>query len=121
MNIEERKSISIEFRRYLWSSILIALSGCLGSVIDGVIVGNLIGEDGVSAINLSKPMSQLMFTFSMLLSTGAGILVGYALGKKQKLHAKFIFTQSMLGSLIVGFSFMLICGLIFPTQTARLL
>ena len=121
MNIEERKKLSVEFRRYLWSSILIALSGCLGSVVDGIIVGNLIGEDGVSAINLSKPMSQLMFTFSMLLSTGAGILVGYALGKKQNHHAKFIFSQSMLGSMIVGFSFMLICGLIFPTQTARLL
>ena len=121
MNIEEQKSLSIEFRRYLWSAILIALSACLGNVVDGIIVGNLIGEDGVSAINLSKPIVQLMFTISMLLSTGAGMLVGYALGNKEIRHAKFIYTQSMLGSLIAGVLFTVFAGLMFPEQTARLL
>ena len=121
MNIEERKSLSVEFRRYLWSAILIALSGCLGNVVDGIIVGNLIGEDGVSAINLSKPVVQLMYTISMLLSTGAGMLVGYALGKKEKVHAKYIYTQSMLGSLVAGVLFTLFAGILFPNQTTRLL
>ena len=121
MDIEEKKSLAVEFRRYLWSAILIALSACLGNVVDGIIVGNLIGEDGVSAINLSKPVVQLMFTISMLLSTGAGMLVGYALGKKQKHHAKFIYTQSMLGSLVAGVLFTIVAGLLFPTQAARLL
>lgn len=121
MNTEEKKSLAIEFRRYLWSAILIALSGCLGNIVDGIIVGNLIGEDGVSAINLSKPVVQLMFTISMLLSTGAGMLVGYALGKKEKLHAKFIYTQSMIGSAIAGVLFTLFAGILFPEQAARLL
>ena len=121
MTIEERKSLSVEFRRYLWAAILIALSGCLGNIVDSIIVGNLIGEDGVSAINLSKPVVQLMFTISMLLSTGAGMLVGYALGNKEIRHAKFIYTQSMLGSLIAGVLFTVFAGLMFPEQTARLL
>ena len=121
MTTEERKSISVEFRRYLWAAILIALSGCLGNIVDSIIVGNLIGEDGVSAINLSKPGVQLMFTISMLLSTGAGMLVGYALGNKEIRHAKFIYTQSMLGSLIAGVLFTVFAGLMFPEQTARLL
>ena len=72
-------SFNTEFNRFLWSSILIALSACLGNVVDSIIVGNLIGEDGVSAINLSKPITQFMFTISMLLSTGAGMLVGMEL------------------------------------------
>ena len=121
MTIEERKSLSVEFRRYLWAAILIALSGCLGNIVDAIIVGNLIGEDGVSAINLSKPMVQLMFTLSMLLSTGAGMLVGYALGKKEKRHAKYIYTQSMLGSLIAGILFTIFAGILFPEQVTRLL
>ena len=75
--ITNQKSFNVEFRRFLWSSILIALSACLGNVVDAIIVGNLIGEDGVSAINLSKPITQFMFTVSMLLSTGAGMLVGW--------------------------------------------
>ena len=79
MNIEEKKAFNTEFQRFLWSSILIALSACLGNVVDSIIVGNLIGEDGVSAINLSKPVIQFMFTISMLLSTGGLRLVGNTL------------------------------------------
>ena len=37
------------FYRYLWAYILVALSGCLGNVVDGIIVGNLISEAGVGA------------------------------------------------------------------------
>ena len=76
MDTEGKRAFNVEFWRFLWSSILIALSACLGNVVDSIIVGNLIGEDGVSAINLTKPVTQFMFTVSMLLSTGAGMLVG---------------------------------------------
>ena len=80
MNQTEKNAFNKEFWVFLWSSILIALSACLGNVVDSIIVGNLIGENGVSAINLSKPVIQFMFTISMLLSTGAGMLVGMELG-----------------------------------------
>ena len=95
-------SFNTEFNRFLWSSILIALSACLGNVVDSIIVGNLIGEDGVSAINLSKPITQFMFTISMLLSTGAGMLVGMELGKKDYRRASEIFTLSTIGCLAFG-------------------
>ena len=95
-------SFNTEFNRFLWSSILIALSACLGNVVDSIIVGNLIGEDGVSAINLSKPVIQFMFTISMLLSTGAGMLVGMELGKKAYQRASYIFTLSTIGCLAFG-------------------
>ena len=105
-------SFNTEFRRFLWSSILIALSACLGNVVDSIIVGNLIGEDGVSAINLSKPITQFMFTINMLLSTGAGMLVGMELGKKDYDRAAYIFTLSTIGCL--GFGLLeTVCGLFF--------
>ena len=56
MNTEEKKSFNIQFWRFLWASILIGLSACLGNVVDAMIVGNLIDEDSVSAINLSLPL-----------------------------------------------------------------
>ena len=49
------ENLNKQFYNYLWAYILVALSGCLGNVVDGIIVGNLINEDGVSAIILSKP------------------------------------------------------------------
>ena len=106
------KTFNIEFYRFLWSSILIALSACLGNVVDSIIVGNLIGEDGVSAINLSKPITQFMYTISMLLSTGAGMLVGMELGKKDYDRATYIFTLSTVGCLAFGL-LETVCGLFF--------
>ena len=111
-------SFNTEFNRFLWSSILIALSACLGNVVDSIIVGNLIGEDGVSAINLSKPITQFMFTISMLLSTGAGMLVGMELGKKDYQRASYIFTLSTIGCLAFGL-LQTITGLFFTDDITR--
>ena len=121
MNSKEQKELTSEFWRFLWSSILIALSGCLGNVVDGIIVGNLIGEDGVSAINLSKPVVQFMFTLSMLTATGAGMLVGFALGKKDVKRLRYIYTQSMLGCLAIGLLFTLFGGVLFLDESTHLL
>ena len=113
MNSEERSALTTQFWRFLWSAILIALSGCLGNVVDSIIVGNLIGGDGVSAINLSKPVVQFMFTISMLISAGAGMLVGMALGKQDQQRAAYIYTHSFFGSLVFGF-LLTVCGILFP-------
>ena len=87
--------ITAQFYRYLWAYILVALSGCLGTVVDGIIVGNLISEDGVSAINLSRPITQFIFTLHLLINAGAGMLVAYALGKKQIDEARRYFTRAL--------------------------
>jgi Na+-driven multidrug efflux pump len=52
-----------------------------------MIVGNLIDADSVSAINLSLPLLQFMYTVNMLLTTGSGMLVGMELGKKDTQRA----------------------------------
>jgi len=118
MKTEEDKSFNSVFWRFLWSSILIALSGCLGNVVDAVIVGNLIGEDGVSAINLTKPLVQFMFTLSMLLSTGAGMLVGMEIGRKDMARAAYIYTLSMTSCFVVGL-LLSVCGLLVPDVVTR--
>lgn len=105
---------------FLWSSILIALSACLGNVIDAIIVGNLIDEDSVSAINIARTMIQFMFTLNMLLATGAGMLVGMQLGKGNTQRASYIFTLSMLACLVAGLA-LSACGLFFPDASTRLL
>lgn len=113
MNREEKKAFNSQYWRFLWSSILIALSGCLGNVVDAIIVGNLINEDAVSAINLTKPVTQFMFTLSMLLSTGAGMLVGMELGKKDMSRAAQIYTLSLASCLTVGL-LITFCGITMP-------
>ena len=118
---EQDNNITAQFYRYLWAYILVALSGCLGNVVDGIIVGNLISEDGVSAINLSKPINQFIFTLHLLINAGAGMLVAYALGQKKIDDARRFFTRALSLSLGLGLVLAIVGGLMFPYQTARLL
>ena len=110
-----------QFYNYLWAYILVALSGCLGNVVDGIIVGNLISEDGVSAINLSKPINQFIFTLHLLINAGAGMLVAYALGKNDIQEARRFFTRALTFSVGLGILLAIVGGIVFPNQTARLL
>ena len=114
-------NINKQFYNYLWAYILVALSGCLGNVVDGIIVGNLISEDGVSAINLSKPINQFIFTLHLLINAGAGMLVAYALGQKKIDDARRFFTRALTLSVGLGLLLTLVGGIMFPHQTARML
>ena len=114
-------NINKQFYNYLWAYILVALSGCLGNVVDGIIVGNLINEDGVSAINLSKPINQFIFTLHLLINAGAGMLVAYALGKQNTADARRFFTRALTISVGMGLTLTIVGGVMFPAETARLL
>ena len=117
----EKQDLNKQFYNYLWAYILVALSGCLGNVVDGIIVGNLINADGVSAIALSKPVNQFIFTLHLLINAGAGMLVGYALGKKYVTDARRFFTYALTLSMGLGLLLALFGGILFPEQTTRLL
>ena len=91
-----------QFRSFLFSAILVSLSACLGNIVDACIVGHLISEDGVSAINLSRSVVQLMYTMSLLLSAGAGMLVGMEIGKRNTARAASLFTLSVIGCVLFG-------------------
>ena len=114
-------SINQLFYSYLGAYILVALSGCLGNVVDGIIVGNLISEDGVSAINLAKPINQFIFTLHLLINAGAGMLVAYALGQKNIGEARRFFSRALMLSTGIGVLLSIFGGILFPDQTARML
>lgn len=119
--MQSNDNINSHFYKYLWAYILVALSGCLGNVVDGIIVGNLISEDGVSAINLSKPINQFIFTLHLLINAGAGMLVAYALGKNDTVSARRFFTRALVLSTGLGVVLALVGGVMFPAQTASML
>ena len=115
------EKISRQFYNYLGAYILIALSGCLGNVVDGIIVGNLISGDGVSAINLSKPIVQFIFTLHLLINAGAGMRVGYALGRQDVVEARRYFTRALVLSTGIGVLLSIFGGLLYTNEVANLL
>ena len=113
--------IKTQFYRFLWAYILVALSACLGNVVDGIIVGNLICEDGVSAINLAKPINQFIFTLHLLINAGAGMLVAYAIGQNKLDDARRFLTRSLSLSMGIGLLLAIVGGLMFPEQISKML
>jgi len=79
------------------------------SVIDAVFIGHQAGELGLTAINLSYPISMIMAAVGALTGTGAGVLVGQLRGAKKNASA-----AEVMGCMIVG-QFIL-CMILIPTM-----
>lgn len=70
------------FYSYLGAAILSALSAMVGNFVDGIIVSHLISSDGLSAINLCKPIAQFYYTYHQLFGLGGAMLIAVAIGAK---------------------------------------
>lgn len=101
------------FSRYLISAVLTSLTTALAVMVDGIIVGNLIGHTGLAAINIMMPFIQLSVALVMLLSMGGALLAAYGIGQKNYNVSNGYFTMSTILTLAVGFIFTAL-GLICP-------
>ena len=59
------------FRTYLIPTILAILGTTITVLIDSIIIGNFIGEKGLAALNLVKPVYFTFMTLGSLISVGA--------------------------------------------------
>lgn len=102
MTAELRKS----YFRYLFAFVLISLSAMLGNLLDGIMVGQLVGPDAVAAVGTVMPLTQGYYTLHLLVGGGAGMLVGLAIGKGDRKRADSLFslatTVLMCVSLVIS-------------------
>ncbi len=101
------------FSRYLVSAVLTSLTTALAVMVDGIIVGNLIGHTGLAAINIMMPFIQLSVALVMLLSMGGALLAAYGIGQKNYSVSNGYFTMSSILTLAIGLLFTAL-GLICP-------
>lgn len=93
------------FRSYLTASVLTVAATQVANIADASIVGNLIGPEGLAAVNLSKPVLQAFFAVSCFYVASGTILAGIAIGKGEKRKADKQFTFSLITSLVFGVLF----------------
>ena len=97
--------------KYVFAFILTALSVELGNILDGVMVGQIIGPDAVAAVGTTLSLLQGYYSVYVLLGGGGGMLVGLAIGKGRRDEASRIFTTAV--SVVIGLSILLgIAGLV---------
>lgn len=112
--------INKAFNRYLLASILTVAATQVANIVDAIIVGNLIGKEGLAAVNLSKPLLQAFFAVSCLYVASSTILAGMAIGKGDRKMADKLFSFSIGFSLLLGVLFPAL-GLLFFDRLSSLL
>ena len=99
------------FFKYVFAFILTALSVELGNILDGVMVGQIIGPDAVAAVGTTLSLLQGYYSVYVLLGGGGGMLVGLAIGKGRRDEASRIFTTAVVA--VIGLSLLLsVAGLV---------
>lgn len=108
------------FTSFVWPSILMMLVMSLYYTIDSIFVSNLIGAEGLAAINIAYPIQGIMWGVGVMISAGSSTLVGIELGKGNTEKANSKFTQILVFSAILGTLFTTVC-LIFKIQIVTFL
>ena len=76
------------------------LASAIYQLIDGILVGQFLGETAFAALNLAMPFVIINFALADLIGVGSAVPIAINLGKKQEATANNIFTCSCL--MIVG-------------------
>ena len=92
--------VSKKFYRYLIPSFLSEMAMHMGSVVDAVIVGNLIGVDALSAVTLASPIIQISHIPGLILGLGGATLAAIWLGERKLKDASEIFSACVIVGLI---------------------
>jgi Na+-driven multidrug efflux pump len=108
------------FKSYLFANILTSMALSLGVMISSIIVGNLLGPNALSAINLSQPFVQLLSALTVLINMGGAMLMAMAIGKQKYEEANRIFLLSMSLNIVVSI-LLVALGIFFLDEVVRLL
>ena len=79
--------------QYLLPSILMIFAMHFGSLFDGILVGNLMGNDALSATSLVLPILYVIQLPGLAIGVGGSIVVATLLGKREIQKAKTIISM----------------------------
>lgn len=93
------------------------LASALYQLIDGILVGRILGELAFAALNLAMPFVIINFSLADLIGVGSAVPIAVSLGKKQNKEADNVFTcacimivgsGALLGIVLYGFAYPLL-------------
>ncbi len=78
------------------------LASAMYQTLDGVFVGNLLGDTSFAALNLAMPFVIINFAIADLIGVGSAVPISIALGEGRKKDADRIFTLSCILIVVLG-------------------
>lgn len=108
------------FIKYAIPSIVGFFGMTIASVVDGIIVGRVVGSNALAAVNLTYPLAVFAVAVSLMISAGGTTLTAVYLGKGKEKEANNSFSITV--ALITAFSiFATVIFLIFINQLVVIL
>ena len=112
--------IRSSFWTFFIATVLSSAIDKVNSVVSGMIVGQTLGPDAVSVVNLAYPILNIIKIPSMFVILGASLLASKAVGERKYEDVKRLFTVTLVFS--VGVAFAIASGVLaFGGEAARLL
>lgn len=78
------------------------------NIVDQIFIGRGVGYLGNGATNVVFPLTTLALAFAMMIGNGAGAYMSLMLGRKQEKEAAKGIAAGMLGTIVVGFTLMIL-------------
>ena len=103
-----------KIRQYMLTGVMTTVALQLGNVVDAIIVGNLIGSIGNSAVSASTPYLYVLQAAAILLGTGGSVTLAVFLGRRDTDSANRVMGFCMIWSLIYPIIFTLISPVLVP-------
>ena len=92
----EKRSIGRQFVRYVVPSVTAMLISSFYIIIDGVFIGQGIGELALASVNIVFPFFFLTMALTLLIAIGGANVYSFYKGKGENEQANTVFCQSMV-------------------------
>lgn len=112
---EDLRFVGRMFYRILIPSLISSFGLSLGNVVDAVVLGKKIGENGLAAISFVLPIYMIFNVFDVGLSVGGALIYSKLLGEGKSKEAAAHFNDILLISLVFSMLFVF-CGIFFTPQ-----
>ena len=94
--------VSKSVHSYVSLAILTLLFVAISLVVDGLVIGNLIGKEGLASFGLASPVLTFIFALAIIFASGGSSLCSNYAGKGDNEKMSNNFTINLIFALIVG-------------------
>ncbi len=118
--MQEKQSLLKQFFHFSTATVASLMVFSLYSIVDGLFVARGVGEYAMSAVNLSVPFVNLLFSIAVVFAVGTSTIIAYLLGQNNAQSANKLFSQNLATLAVIGVTISVLV-LVFTEPFARLL
>lgn len=118
--MQKQQSLLKQFFSFSTATVASLMVFSLYSIVDGLFVARGVGEYAMSAVNLSVPFINLLFSIAVIFAVGTSTIIAYLLGQKNAQSANKLFSQNLVTLAVIGITISILV-LVFTKPFALLL